>query len=171
MILTGLYSSILRYQLVTQLYPATEADLYYSFYTSELGVVLKVRGYNQKLHLIVEAFVKAMKTVANNATEEQFRVFWEEKFKDYANVFINPASLGHHLRELVLEKHKVSLLDKRSVLKSIKFADFRQFCGEFLNEVRIESLMQGNVTEQMAKGIMENVLKVLDCGNIQDVSF
>lgn len=171
MILMELYSSLLKYHLVARLYPATEANLHYACYTSEKGVVLRAEGYNQKLHHIVDAFVKSMKTLADKVSEEQFRVFVQEKFKDYINVFVNPTSLGKHLRLCVLEAHQVSLIEKKEVLKTLEFEDFQLFCREFLKEVRIESLMQGNLTEDSAKSIMQNVLKILQCHKIKDVSF
>lgn len=170
MILMGLYSSLLKYQLVAHLYPATDANLQYVCNTSEKGVVLTVEGYNQKLHHIVDAFVKSMTTLADEVSEEQFHVFVQEKFKDYINVFVNPTSLGEHLRLCVLEAHQVSLIEKKKILKTVKFEDFQQFCHEFLKEIRIESLMQGNLTEDSAKSIMQNVLKGLQCHKIKDVS-
>jgi secreted Zn-dependent insulinase-like peptidase len=45
----NLYVKILKQLLVEELYPADVADLCYSIFPGDKGIVLKLRGFNQKL--------------------------------------------------------------------------------------------------------------------------
>lgn len=47
-----LLATLLKYQFVEKLYPATVAGLEYQCYAADLGLVLKVKFYFSKIHLI-----------------------------------------------------------------------------------------------------------------------
>ncbi|PSN38436.1 Nardilysin [Blattella germanica] len=61
--LTDLYVGILNQMLVEELYPAHAADLECLITAADKGIVLKFKGYNEKLHLLLEA-------VVNNAVDK-----------------------------------------------------------------------------------------------------
>lgn len=192
MILMTLLSTMLKYQFVEKLYPATVAGLGYTCYPSDMGLVFKVNikfilrsnsfslcmyghflqaeGFNEKLHLIVDVFSKCLKSLADDSTEEQFNVFVQQQFKIYENIFLRPKALSKELRLNVIQSHHQPLYEKNKRLRSIKFADFQQFCRDYCEQVRIKAIIQGNVTEDRALNIMHNVLNELNCGRVKDVS-
>lgn len=88
--LLSLYSLLLRYKIVEILYPATVAGLSYSTYPSEKGIFLKVSGYSQNLHHLVEAYVAKLITFADEINEKEFNMFVEQQLKNYYNTMINP---------------------------------------------------------------------------------
>lgn len=90
----ALYSMLLKFKLVERLYPATVAGMGYECYTAEKGLVLKVNGYNQNLHQMVDTFAMALTTFTDDLTEKQFRTFVEQKLRNYYNVLIKPKSLA-----------------------------------------------------------------------------
>lgn len=90
----ALFPSLLKLKLVERLYPATIAGLGYECYTSYKGLVLRVIGYSQNLHRIVESLGEMLTTFADDVTEEQFRTFVEEHLRNYYNVLIKPKSLA-----------------------------------------------------------------------------
>lgn len=192
-----LLATLLKYQFVEKLYPATVAGLEYSCYSADLGLVLKVNsrfkhhhfdissemcinffvisfdqveGYSQKLHLIVDVFSKCLKSLADDTTEKQFEVFVQQQFKTYENVCLRPKILSKELRLNVIESHHQPLYEKNQRLGSITFADFQQFCRKYCDQVRVKAIMQGNITEDRGLDIMNSVLNELNCGKVEDVS-
>lgn len=85
-----MYTLLLRYKIVETLYPATVAGLGYSTYPSEKGIFLKVSGYSQNLHHLVEAYITKLKTFAEEVNEQEFNMFVEQQLKNYYNTMINP---------------------------------------------------------------------------------
>ncbi|XP_031625679.1 nardilysin-like [Contarinia nasturtii] len=170
MIQMTLLATLLKYQFVEKLYPATCAGLEYSCYAADLGLVLKVSGFNQKLHLIVDVFSKCLKSLADDTTEKQFEVFVEQLFKTYENIFLRPKVLAKELRLNIIESHHQPLYEKNQRLRSITFSDFQQFCRKYCEKVKIKAIMQGNLTEDRALNIMHNVLNELNCGKVEDLS-
>lgn len=192
MIMMSLHATLLKYQLVERLYPATAAGLEYQCYPADKGLVLKVSphfmcslancaltifflcaqvsGYNQKLHVIIDAFTKCLKSLADDITDEQYRVFVQQLGKLYENIFRKPNSFAKELRLSVVQHHHVPLNLKNRRINKIDFNDFEEFCRQYCRQVKIKSIMQGNFTEERAQSIMQVVLSNLECGKINDVS-
>lgn len=87
---------LLKFRVIERLYPATQAGNGYDCYTSDKGLILRISGYSQKLHRIVEAFAEALHTFADELTEDQFRMFVDQKLRDYNNLIIKPKSLARY---------------------------------------------------------------------------
>lgn len=85
---------LLKFRVIERLYPATIAGLGYDCYTSDKGLVLRVSGYNQQLHRIVETFGVALREFTDELTQDQFQTFVEQKLRDYYNVLIKPKSFA-----------------------------------------------------------------------------
>lgn len=129
----------------------------------------QVNGYNQKLHLLVEVFSKCLKTLADDITEQQFNVFVQQLYQVYENIFLKPKALSRELRLTVIEARHKPLYEKNQRLRSISFSAFQQFCRCYCSKIKITAIMQGNILQEQALNIMQNVLNELDCGKIEDV--
>lgn len=90
----ALFPSLLKFKLIENLYPATIAGLGYECYTSDKGLVIRISGYSQNLHRIVEALGEMLTTFADDVTEEQFRTFVEQQLRNYYNVIIKPKAFA-----------------------------------------------------------------------------
>lgn len=130
----------------------------------------QVEGFSQKLHLIVDVFSKSLKSLADNITEKQFEIFRQQQLKAYENLFLQSGRLAMELRLTIIQSYHQPLTAKYQRLRTIKFADLQQFCREFCEKVRIKAIMQGNITEDHALNIMQNVLKDLNIRKVEDVS-
>lgn len=117
----------------------------------------------------MDVFSKCLKSLAQDTTEKQFKVFVEQQFKIYENIFLRPQSLSQELRLNIIESHHLPLYEKNKCLRSITFADFQSFCQSYCEQVRIKAIMQGNLTEDLALNTMHNVLNELNCGQVEDV--
>lgn len=129
-----------------------------------------MNGYNQKLHLLVDLYIKSLKSVGNDTTEEQFNVFVQQLYKAYENISLKPKAISKELRIYILEAHREPLYEKNKLLSTIRFEDFQQFCNDYCKEIQIKAIIQGNVMKDQALGVMHNVLNALNCGKIENVS-
>jgi len=89
-----LYEELVKFNVCEELYPAISAGLSYTFNTIEKGLLLKVSGYNEKLHLIVEAIAEAMLHVADKLDEKMLAAFRKNQRKTFFNTLIKPKALN-----------------------------------------------------------------------------
>lgn len=89
-----LYQELVKFHVCEELYPALSAGLNYSFYAIEKGLLLKVSGYNEKLHFIVEAIAEGMLHVADTLDEKMLDAFRTNQRKIYFNTLIKPKHLN-----------------------------------------------------------------------------
>lgn len=91
--MAALFPLLVKFQLAERLYPALLAGLGYEFYSSEKGLVIRISGYSQNVHLVVESLAAALTNFTDNLTEAQFRTFVEQKLREFYNFIIKPKSL------------------------------------------------------------------------------
>lgn len=117
----------------------------------------------------MEELAKGIKSLADDVTEEEFRVFVQQQNKTFANLFQKPDAIANELRLTVLEKERQPLYLKNRQLQTITFNDFQNFCRQFTKEMKIKAIMQGNLTQDRALPIIGNFLETLNCGKIENV--
>uniref|UniRef100_A0A1I8PFT7 Nardilysin n=1 Tax=Stomoxys calcitrans TaxID=35570 RepID=A0A1I8PFT7_STOCA len=170
-VLCGLYSHLVKYRLAEELYPATVAGLSYSVYAAERGVVLKAYGYNEKLHLVVDYITKCMVSVREHITEEQLEAFKKHLKKNYFNALIKPKALNKDIRLSIVENVHWSIIDKYKSLNDITLDDMLDFADIYTKELYVQTLMQGNLTEEAAHNCMNSVLTTLNCQRIKETKY
>lgn len=159
---------LLHFRLIERLYPATLAGLGYDIYTSDKGLVVRISGYNQQLPRIVEAIAAALRTFAAELTVDQFRTFVEQKLREYYNAVIRPKSFAKLVRIVAIEHGHVPTLTKFEALKVVTIEDFRTFVAAMLAELRVQALLQGNLTAGEATQIVRTFEQTLHAGPIGD---
>lgn len=90
--------------------------------------------------------------------------------KNYENIFLKPKSISKDLRLGVVDLNHIALAHKNRTLKTVTFEEFKAFCNRYLQQIKIKAVMQGNLDAERAETIMNDVLRVLDCGKIKNVS-
>lgn len=161
---------LLKFRVIERLYPAVIAGLSYDCYTSDKGLVLRIYGYNHQLHRIVEEFGHALRTFTDDLTEDKFRTFVEQKLRDYYNEIIKPKTFAKQLRLTIVEHQFVPPIEKFERLKTVTLAEFRQFVTGMLDELRIQTLMQGNLSADHATDIVQRFVESLQCRPLADRS-
>ncbi|XP_032582063.1 nardilysin [Drosophila sechellia] len=164
----SLYEEMVRFHVCEELYPAISAGLSYTISTIEKGLLLKVCGYNEKLHLIVEAIAEGMLHVAETLDENMLSAFVKNQRKTFFNTLIKPKALNRDVRLCVLERVRWLMIDKFKCLNGITLEEMREFAQEFPKQLYIQSLIQGNYTEESAHNVMNSLLSRLDCKQIRD---
>lgn len=133
-------------------------------------LLLHASGYNQKLHKIVETFAESLKTLADDVTEQLFQVFVEQCLKNVESCFLCSTLLNMIMLGCIVDTCFILPQLQFRAMKTITFGDFKEFCTRYLQEIRIKAVMQGNLDASRAQQIMSDILKVLDCVKVQNVS-
>ncbi|XP_034475038.1 nardilysin [Drosophila innubila] len=164
----ALYEELVKFHVSEDLYPATSAGFNYTFSVSEKGLNLQVRGYNEKLHLLVEGIAQAMVTVESTLNEDILETFVKDQRKSYFNTLIKPRQLNRDVRLCVVEHMRWLMIDKYKSLNDITLKDLRDFARQFPQQLYVQGLVQGNYTEESAHNVMNTLLSKLGCKPIQE---
>ncbi|KAH8274415.1 hypothetical protein KR026_011557, partial [Drosophila bipectinata] len=166
--MSTLYEELVKFHVCEELYPAISAGLSYTFNANEKGLLLKISGYNEKLHLIVEAIADGMVNVAETLNDDILGAFRKNQRKTYFNTLIKPRALNRDVRLCVLEHIRWLMIDKYKSLNDVTLEDLRDFCSQFPRELYIQALIQGNYTEESAHNVLNSVISRLNCKPIKE---
>ncbi|KAK4875109.1 hypothetical protein RN001_011531 [Aquatica leii] len=154
-----MYSILINLNLAEEGYDAQLAELEYDILPCEKGICLKISGYNQKLHLLIELIGKYLVNVDELLTEPLFNAVKEKFTKSLYNGFLKPSRLCKDLRLFILQENYFSLIDKHSNISEITFDDMKEFSEKFLKNVYIQGLVQGNISSKTALQATQSLLK------------
>ncbi|XP_034140560.1 nardilysin-like [Drosophila guanche] len=167
----SLYANLLEEQLLEQLYPAALAGITHSFIARDKGLELKVRGYNDKLHLAVEAITQAMVNVADNLDECTLYSERENLHMEFFHELIMQKMQCRDIRECLIKESHWLHIDKYNSIAGITLVDFKTFVQKFHAELYIHALCEGNYTEESACNVMNGVINRLQCRAIREPRF
>ncbi|BFG00422.1 nardilysin-like [Drosophila madeirensis] len=167
----SLYANLLEGQLPELLYPAALAGITHSFIPHDKGLVLKVRGYNDKLHLAVEAITQAMVNFADNLEECTLNTERGSLRKEFFDELIMSRMQCRDIRECLIEESRWLHIDKYKSIAGITLVDFKTFVQKFHEELYIHALCEGNYTEESACNVLNGVINRLQCRAIRDPRF
>ena len=160
-LLTSLLTGIINKQLNSYAYPARLAGLHYSVYPTERGLTVSLSGYQQKQRLLLERIVTALKSP--EITEKRFNVLKARYQQKLSNAQKQQPfhQILAELKRTMLERHW-TIDQKLTALSSITAEDLSVYAVEFLQQLHITMLLQGNITaseaEQQAQFIEQEFL-------------
>ncbi|BGP14041.1 hypothetical protein JCM10213_005625 [Rhodosporidiobolus nylandii] len=151
-----LFTDLIRDALQEYAYDAELAGLSYTFDQAGDGILLSVEGYNDKLPVLVDVIVKAMKDY--KVDEQRFAMMLDQMRRRYSNFRLEAPYLhvgtdcGHLLQEL-----SFTIEQKLAVLDQVTPQNLQEHIGRLLERLHIESLVHGNMTQedalQLAKAV------------------
>uniref|UniRef100_H3BWC0 Nardilysin convertase n=1 Tax=Tetraodon nigroviridis TaxID=99883 RepID=H3BWC0_TETNG len=155
-VLFDLLVNILGHNLAEPAYEAEVAQLEYKLVAGEHGLVIKVKGFNHKLHLLFHLIIDSLADFS--ATPDVFSMFAEQLKKTYFNILIKPEKLGKDVRLLILEHSRWSMVEKYQALTAgLTLEDLLAFSRSFRAELLAEGLVQGNVSSSESKQFLQYV--------------
>uniref|UniRef100_A0A3Q4GPZ7 Nardilysin b (N-arginine dibasic convertase) n=1 Tax=Neolamprologus brichardi TaxID=32507 RepID=A0A3Q4GPZ7_NEOBR len=145
LVLFDLFVNILAHNLAEPAYEADVAQLEYKLVAGEHGLMIRLKGFNHKLPLLLQLIVDQL---ADFSTEPSvFTMFSEQLKKTYFNILIKPDRLGKDIRLLILEHCRWSVIQKYcAVSKGLTVDDLMTFVRGLKAELYAEGLVQGNFT-------------------------
>uniref|UniRef100_A0A671VQP6 Nardilysin b (N-arginine dibasic convertase) n=1 Tax=Sparus aurata TaxID=8175 RepID=A0A671VQP6_SPAAU len=164
LVLFDIFVNILAHNLAEPAYEADVAQLEYKLVAGEHGLVIRLKGFNHKLPLLLKLIVDHLAEFS--AEPGVFTMFSEQLKKTYFNILIKPERLGKDVRLLILEHCRWSVIQKyQAVMKGLTVDDLMTFVSGLKAELYAEGLVQGNFTSTVRHDWFINVLCV--CRKLQ----
>ncbi|XP_044217327.1 nardilysin-like [Thunnus albacares] len=154
LLLFDLFVNILAHNLAEPAYEADVAQLEYKLVAGEHGLVIRLKGFNHKLPLLLKLIVDHLAEFT--AEPGVFAMFSEQLKKTYFNILIKPERLGKDVRLLILEHCRWSVIQKyQAVMKGLTVDDLMTFVTGLKAELYTEGLVQGNFTSTESKEFLQ----------------
>ncbi|KAM7409400.1 hypothetical protein PAMA_001060 [Pampus argenteus] len=154
LVLFDLFVNILAHNLAEPAYEADVAQLEYKLVAGEHGLVIRLKGFNHKLPLLLKLIVDHLAEFT--AEPGVFAMFSEQLKKTYFNILIKPERLGKDVRLLILEHCRWSVIQKyQAVMKGLTVDDLMTFVTGLKAELYTEGLVQGNFTSTESKEFLQ----------------
>lgn len=80
-------------------------------------------------------------------------------------------SISRALRLSIIDNEFYPTNEKYEILKQLTISDFKQYANRFLKELKIQALFQGNLNQETAQTVMNNVLDQLQPQPIDNVRY
>jgi len=149
--------------IIEDVYPADLAQLAYSLYSSETGLVIKVSGLSHKLPNLIEALLRRLVTFKQDTNKEMFLAVLEQLRKNYHNHTIKAKKLVRDVRLGVLQDVYHAPHDKHNIIRNVTLEQVQDFAERFFSQVYIQGLVQGNMTIEQVKGVDKKLRTILQC--------
>ncbi|KAI1891902.1 hypothetical protein AGOR_G00148500 [Albula goreensis] len=160
LVLFDIFINILAHNLAEPAYEADVAQMEYKLVAGEHGVMIKVKGFNHKLPLLLNLIVDYLADFT--AEPDVFSMFAEQLKKTYFNILIKPDRLGKDVRLLILEHCRWSTIQKyQAVMKGLSVTDLMEFVSSLKSEMYAEGLVQGNFTSAESVEFLQYVIDKL----------
>ncbi|KAB5559148.1 hypothetical protein PHYPO_G00025620 [Pangasianodon hypophthalmus] len=154
LVLFDLFVNILAHNLAEPAYDADVAQLEYKLVPGDHGLVIRLKGFNHKLPLLLNLIVDYLADFT--AALDVFSMFAEQLKKTYFNILIKPERLGKDVRLQILEHSRWSVIQKyQAINKNLTMDDLMQFVTKFKAQMFVEGLVQGNFTSNESKEFLQ----------------
>ncbi|XP_072378295.1 nardilysin-like [Diabrotica undecimpunctata] len=161
-VLTDLFVELLSFAKCEEAYPATVASLSAYFIAEDRGVAFQIEGYNEKLPLLLELMTKYILNLSDHINQDIFNGLKEKALKKYYNKLFGTSSLGRELENKLLIRNYFSPIDTYRELYNLTFNDILEFIKLFPKNLYVKSLVQGNVSADVACDAINKLVKSLD---------
>lgn len=144
LVLTELFSGVLKELLNEFTYYADCAGLRFSVSNTLLGFDISYFGYNHKLKVLVDETIRVMRKMCDTAdgeccADDLFNRIKEKQSRDYYNhIFWQPYNHCVVNSSYCLEEPRWTVREKYQSILSLTLADLTLHCREFLSTNRLE---------------------------------
>ena len=149
-LLTSLLTGVIKKQLNSYAYPARLAGLNYSINPTERGLTISLSGYDQKQQVLLERITAALK--APEITDKRFNILKARYQQKLSNAKKQQPfhQILAELKRSMVERHWTNE-QKLTALATLTVEDLSNFSEQFLKQLHITILLQGNITDTEAK--------------------
>ena len=109
--------------IAEDVYPADLAQLAYSLYAAESGLVIKVSGLSDKLPKLLEVMINRLKSFNEDTRSEMFTAVLEQQRKNYHNHSIKAKKLVRDVRLEVLQDIYYAPYSKHNIVREFTLED------------------------------------------------
>lgn len=129
------------------------------------------KGYNDKMLMVIENTFIELKALLENIDEALFIRKCTEYKKNLSEYIQYPRNAGSEELKKILSNNYHSDFDVLNALKKINFEKFKVSIKEMFTQMKIITLVMGNMKKEDALKIPELFHKILPCEQLNEVSF
>ena len=166
MVLTSLYSMISKHYMAEKLYSAVVAGLGYQLMSEEKGMLLKLSGYNEKLPILLDMITKELRFVCAQMEQSVFEMYRKQFKKICYNNLIDSKFFNKDCRLNIVEENHKLFYDRYLEVDHVSFEDVKDFSKEFLNQLKVQVLVQGNISKATAVKAVDIIIDNLNCKDV-----
>ncbi|CAG8555128.1 27983_t:CDS:10, partial [Dentiscutata erythropus] len=152
-----LYTELVKDNLTEYSYNAELAGLRYDIETQREGILLSIRGYNDKIHVLLKDIVHAMRSKFT-IYPGRFEKVKERLQRAYKNTFLDPPhNHATYYLSCLTQDQMWTNKEKLDALEDITEHDINSFYPELFSHLNIESLVHGNMFKDEALKLLQIV--------------
>ncbi|XP_029496768.1 insulin-degrading enzyme-like isoform X2 [Oncorhynchus nerka] len=154
--MTYLFLRLLKDDLKEYTYAARLAGLVYGIASGMNAILLSVKGYNDKQHILLKKIIEKM---ANFEIDEKRFDIIKEAYMRSLNNFRAEQPHQHAMYYLRLLMTEVAWTkdELKEALDDVTLPRLKAFIPQLLSRLHIETLLHGNITKESALGMMQMV--------------
>ncbi|XP_067330472.1 insulin-degrading enzyme isoform X2 [Channa argus] len=152
--MTYLLLRLLKDDLKEYTYAARLAGLVYGVASGMNAILLSVKGYNDKQHILLKKIVEKMATF--EIDEKRFDIIKEAYMRSLNNFRAEqPHQHAMYYLRLLMTEVAWTKDELREALDDVTLPRLKAFIPQLLSRLHIEALLHGNITKESALGMMQ----------------
>uniref|UniRef100_A0A673G1H8 Insulin-degrading enzyme n=1 Tax=Sinocyclocheilus rhinocerous TaxID=307959 RepID=A0A673G1H8_9TELE len=152
--MTYLFLRLLKDDLREYTYAARLAGLVYGIASGMNAILLSVKGYNDKQHILLKKIIEKMASF--EIDEKRFDIIKEAYMRSLNNFRAEqPHQHAMYYLRLLMTEVAWTKDELRDALDDVTFSRLKAFIPQLLSRLHIEALLHGNITKQSALGMMQ----------------
>lgn len=160
-LVTQIYAELVNDSLDTYAYDAELAGLHYNFAKSSGGLVIALGGYNDKMHVLLEKVLGAVRNP--ELKQDRFDIIKERMERTLRNQdYSEPYNQIHRYTYWLSKEHTYISEELRKELPSITIDDVKMLYPQIIRQMHIEILAHGNLYKEDTLRIADIVQSTLN---------
>lgn len=144
-----MFVQLFRDALNEYAYAAELAGLAYSLSNTKYGILLSIKGYNDKQHILLTKIMEKLTTF--KVDPKRFEILKERYLRNLRNFESEqPHQHATYYLSLLLTEHAWTKDELLAASNELTAEGLQAFIPELLSKLHIEALIHGNVTKQQA---------------------
>jgi len=167
-ILSTLVVNLLNDKLNEYEYPANLAGVFYQVRRRSRGFTLNLGGYNDKQDILLREVLETLQ--AHDFEEERFNIIRTEMIRALENARLqNPYVRAYGAVQELLSDPYWSDDERLAMLEQVSFDDVLNFVPRMMQNLRIDALYHGNVTQAEALELVSELRRYLGSSTEQEL--
>lgn len=139
-----------------------------SFYASYDSMQFSFEGYNDKMLKIIDETFKEFKGIVNDVEETRFTRKVDEYKKTLKDTLYDARAVGSNELSKILSNSYFTNFDVLKILDNISFDKFKSSIKETLKQLKVITLVQGNMKKEDALKLSELFQKYFNCEELDE---
>ncbi|XP_032396923.1 insulin-degrading enzyme isoform X3 [Etheostoma spectabile] len=154
--MTYLLLMLLKDDLKEYTYAARLAGLVYGLASGMNAILLSVKGYSDKQHILLKKIIEKMATF--EIDEKRFDIIKEAYMRSLNNFRAEqPHQHAMYYLRLLMTEVAWTKDELKEALEDVTLSRLKAFIPQLLSRLHIEALLHGNITKESALGMMQMV--------------